>query len=325
MATFINPYTYISDPTRGRPVFNGRVFLGNPDTDPTLPENQIPVSVVNEDGTLTQIPQPVRTGPGGVATYQGNPVQLDIQLLQHSMTIQDAGGRQVYYAPRINIAGADTEPAQDILLQYNRFGTPRFITSAQNEGQPFPYPIYARVVYNAGAGDRVYESLMNNNITIPTDTDNWRQVDFAGRDLFNDNRYLNQTMNLADLTNTANARTNLELGTAAVRNAGSGAGQLLSVDNFSQVFSTSGRVTFPNGFIIQWLSERSINNNQSITLTYPIAFPNACRFACAQTTNSAESDRILNFVGFPGTSSAVATMGGGSARGIRFIAFFGGN
>ena len=136
MTTFLNPYTYIADPTRGRPVFNGRVFLGTPDTDPVQPENQLIVSIVNENGTLTPIPQPVRTGPGGVAMFQGNPVQLDVPLTQHSFTIQDANGRQVFYSPRINIVGSTSVPTDEI-DQFTQFGTPRFITAANNPSHPW--------------------------------------------------------------------------------------------------------------------------------------------------------------------------------------------
>ena len=321
MATFINPYTYISDPTRGRPVFNGRVYLGNPDTDPTQPENQIPVSVVQEDGTLTQIEQPIRTGPGGVATFQGNPVQLDVNIIQHSMTIEDSNGRQVYYSPRISLATPGDVPT-DLINQFIQYGSPRFITSAQNDGTPFSYNTGAVVIYNAGGGDRTYESLSSENITLPTDTRNWQLVDRSGRDDFNDRRYLNQESNLLDLFSVSDARDNLGLGDAALRTVGTAANNLIENSRFSQVFMASGRVTFPNGFIIQWLSERNIDNNETITLTYPVAFPNACFFAGAQKTSPRESDRTLNFASFPGRTSASLRVSGGGVTNIPFVSFF---
>ena len=314
MATFINPYTYISDPTRGRPVFNGRVYLGNPDTDPTQPENQIPVSVVQENGTLTQIEQPIRTGPGGVATFQGNPVQLDVQIIEHSMTIEDANGRQVYYSPRISLATIGDVPT-DLINQFIQYGYPRFITSAQNNGNPVAYNRGAVVVYNAGAGDRIYESLSNGNTTLPTDTDNWRLVDQRGRDAFNDNLYMQKTRNLSDLTNVVNARTNLGLGDAALRTVGTASNNLIENSRFSQSFNTSGRVTLPNGFILQWLSRATIGAGSTSTRSWPIAFPNACRFAVCEDLNRVDNILNVSFSATPTrTSCRPSNQGGGSTK-----------
>ena len=216
MTTFINPYTYISDPTRGRPVFNGRLFFGNPDTDPTQPENQVTVSLVNENGTLTALMQPIATGPGGVALVNGSPAQLDITLTQYSLTIQNGLGVQVYYSPRVNVGAAGGPDPTDLLNQFSQVGTPRFITAANNNGNPFPYQTGARVVYNPGTGDRIYESLTSNNTTLPTDTDNWLEIGAAATDA----RYLLEANNLSDLVNATTARTNLGLGTVSTRDVG---------------------------------------------------------------------------------------------------------
>ena len=193
MTTFINPYTYISDPTRGRPVFNGRLFFGNPDTDPTQPENQVTVSLVNENGTLTALMQPIATGPGGVALVNGSPAQLDITLTQYSLTIQNGLGVQVYYSPRVNVGAAGGPDPTDLLNQFSQVGTPRFITAANNNGNPFPYQTGSRGVYNPGTGDRFYESLTSNNTTLPTDTDNWLEIGAAATDTRNDGRYYTQS------------------------------------------------------------------------------------------------------------------------------------
>jgi microcystin-dependent protein len=55
------------------------------------------------------------------------------------------------------------------LQQYSQYGTPIFITTAQNQGVPFPYPIYARV-YHSGV---VYENQVASNIVTPGVDDSW--------------------------------------------------------------------------------------------------------------------------------------------------------
>jgi len=63
------------------------------------------------------------------------------------------------------------------LKEYQERGVPDFIESSQNQGNPFPYSQYARVRYDPGGGFRLYESLINNNTTLPTNAANWRIID----------------------------------------------------------------------------------------------------------------------------------------------------
>lgn len=97
------PYRYYPDPTRGRPVYNGFIFVGRPDTDPEIVSNQIPVRAYQENGTSVAISQPVRTGGGGVPLVNGSPVQLQVEG-EYSIKVLDHLGAQVYYAPSL-IAG----------------------------------------------------------------------------------------------------------------------------------------------------------------------------------------------------------------------------
>jgi len=97
------PYSYYPDPTRGRPVFNGSIYVGQPDTDPQVSVNQLPVSAVQENGITVPISQPIKTGAGGVPMLNGSPVQLQVSG-EYSIKVLDSYGAQVYYASSL-IAG----------------------------------------------------------------------------------------------------------------------------------------------------------------------------------------------------------------------------
>lgn len=97
------PYDYYPDPTRGRPVFNGFIYVGSPDTDPQVISNRLVVTAIQEDGTATPIAQPIRTGAGGVPMLNGSPIQLQVSG-EYSIKVLDSQQVQVYYAPSV-VAG----------------------------------------------------------------------------------------------------------------------------------------------------------------------------------------------------------------------------
>ncbi len=95
---------YFPDPTRGRPVFNGSVYVGVPDTDPEILANRVNVVAVQENGVRVNIPpsqQPLLTGAGGVVLYQGSPVVILVGDTV-SVKVLDNLGQQVYYVPFAN-------------------------------------------------------------------------------------------------------------------------------------------------------------------------------------------------------------------------------
>ncbi|MEJ2767540.1 phage tail protein [Mycetohabitans sp. B46] len=66
----------------------------------------------------------------------------------------------------------------EAVQQYQVFGTPEWITAEDNDGVPYPYARRAHVRYRAsetGPWD-VYESLVDNNTTEPSDATKWASV-----------------------------------------------------------------------------------------------------------------------------------------------------
>tara|TARA_R110002050_G_scaffold10642_5_gene36295 strand:- start:1123 stop:3366 length:2244 start_codon:yes stop_codon:yes gene_type:complete len=72
-----NPYSYYNNRNKTGPLFNGFIYVGIPDLDPTILANQKQVTAKQEDGTQVPIAQPIRTNSGGYAVDSaGNPVVL---------------------------------------------------------------------------------------------------------------------------------------------------------------------------------------------------------------------------------------------------------
>lgn len=95
---------YFPDPTAGRPVANGSVYVGQPDLDPAVLANRVSVVVIQENGTRVTIAaaaQPLSTGAGGVILYNGSPVVVMVDGAC-SVKVLDSAGAQKYYAPRVN-------------------------------------------------------------------------------------------------------------------------------------------------------------------------------------------------------------------------------
>jgi len=94
------PWGYYPDPTVGRPVYFGDIYVGRPDTDPQISTNRLQVKALQEDGSLVDISQPIQTGAGGVPMLNGSPVQLQTEG-EHSLKVLNRNGEQVYYAPSL--------------------------------------------------------------------------------------------------------------------------------------------------------------------------------------------------------------------------------
>lgn len=94
------PSQLFTMPREFKSVFNGKIYIGKIDTDPTIEANQIQVFVENEDGNYTPMPQPIRTNAGGYPVYNGK-VSKFVTIEGHSMLIQDANGVQLFYFPNV--------------------------------------------------------------------------------------------------------------------------------------------------------------------------------------------------------------------------------
>lgn len=90
---------YFPNPTIGRPVSNGYVYVGEIDLDPKIVGNQKQVSLLQEDGSEVEVSQPVSLSAGGTPTYNGSPVTILVGG-SYSLRVDDKHSEQVYYVPK---------------------------------------------------------------------------------------------------------------------------------------------------------------------------------------------------------------------------------
>lgn len=79
---------------------NGKIYIGEIDTDPVNPANQIPVYIENEDGSLVPVSQPININAAGYPVYNGQIAKF-VTVQGHSMAIYDAYNSQQFYYPNI--------------------------------------------------------------------------------------------------------------------------------------------------------------------------------------------------------------------------------
>jgi hypothetical protein len=120
------PYSYYPDFTTGRPVYNGKIYIGVPDTDPQVTSNQVEVKAAQEDGSTVTVPQPIRTSAGGVPTINGSAVQL-IATGEHSIKVLNHRDEQVYYAPALFSGTRPTTIVRSQIVPANVDLTDRFV------------------------------------------------------------------------------------------------------------------------------------------------------------------------------------------------------
>lgn len=92
----------------GRPLPNGKMYVGQPDLDPEVLGNRINVTVIQEDGTpVVVLPaaQPFLFNAAGMLQYNGSVVQMRVDG-DASMKIVDANDANPMYFPSI-VAGSE--------------------------------------------------------------------------------------------------------------------------------------------------------------------------------------------------------------------------
>ncbi len=90
------PSQLFTMPRSFKAVANGKIYIGQIDTDPVDPSNQIPVYLENEDGSHVQVAQPIIINAGGFPVYNGQ-VSKFVTVQGHSMAVYDAYGAQQFY------------------------------------------------------------------------------------------------------------------------------------------------------------------------------------------------------------------------------------
>lgn len=82
-------------------VANGNVYIGEVDTDPTIPTNQIQVYIEQENGTLVPVAQPIKINSAGLLTASGQVQKFVLTNTEYSMTVQNSYGVDEFYFPRV--------------------------------------------------------------------------------------------------------------------------------------------------------------------------------------------------------------------------------
>jgi len=145
------PILYIPDPTKGRPLFSGQIFVGEPDTDPQVAINQKQLNVIEENGTVVSVSQPFLLSAGGVPVYNGNPVRLDVDG-NYSIKILNKLGAQAYYIENVFEGQPVTE--QEIIDDISKAHYFNTVQLMKDSAIVFPVdkPLKTKGYYSVGDG-----------------------------------------------------------------------------------------------------------------------------------------------------------------------------
>nr|WP_249417522.1 phage head-binding domain-containing protein [Citrobacter freundii] len=94
------PSQLFTMPRSFKAIANGKIYIGQIDTDPVNPANQIPVYLENEDGSHVPVSQPLIINAGGYPVYNGQIAKF-VTVQGHSMAVYDSTNAQQFYFPNI--------------------------------------------------------------------------------------------------------------------------------------------------------------------------------------------------------------------------------
>lgn len=97
-----NPYPYYNARNQGKPIFNGKIYVGVPDLDPTIVANQLPLTAKQQDGTKVPIAQPVSTNSGGYAVDSSGSLVVLLVDGNYSIRINDNKGQLALEQANVN-------------------------------------------------------------------------------------------------------------------------------------------------------------------------------------------------------------------------------
>lgn len=89
---------YFPNPISSKALSNADIYVGEVDLDPEVLANRKQVSVLQENGTIVAVSQPIKTGLGGTPVYNGSPVTMLVNG-SYSLKVLNSYGAQVYYIP----------------------------------------------------------------------------------------------------------------------------------------------------------------------------------------------------------------------------------
>ena len=98
MAIVTPSLTYWPNPSIGRPLFNGTVYVGEPDLDPTILVNQKQITLRLEDGSTVAVGQPLTLSSGGVLEYNGSYAVITVDG-EYSVAAYAQNGTLAFYIP----------------------------------------------------------------------------------------------------------------------------------------------------------------------------------------------------------------------------------
>ncbi|MFV4760111.1 phage head-binding domain-containing protein [Citrobacter freundii] len=268
------PSQLFTMPRSFKAVANGKIYIGQIDTDPVNPANQIQVYLENEDGSHVQVAQPIVINAGGYPVYNGQIAKF-VTVQGHSMAVYDAYGAQQFYYPNVLKYDPDQFKQQlasgadglgDALVAVKQPYTGSVVRTQHEKNADF---ISAKDFGAIGDGqyhelNEFYSTLSDAQEVYPFVTDLTQTIDYAGiQAAINSGRdvivpsgiyYINKSLNMS-ASNTIAGETNTEInrpstflsivGNIACFHYGN-VFNCANIENF-YIFYDGGRPTTPSG------------------------------------------------------------------------------